>query len=204
MNSTRQLIHWSLILMFACSLGGCATVVSGRKHQVTINNPGGPTFFSVVDEKGNVIHSGLTPQQVTLKSSSGPFRPAKYSVVYAGQEGAFRNKLNTKINWWTAGNIVIGGVPGLVIDAATGAMWKFDPEVQGQVPASLAVADFQQGQAIVSGREIPFSGAPTDQQAHNIQRASFGSNASQQHNQPHNRQQRPMTSRPLPPQNQSR
>ena len=167
MNSTQllirwSLIRWSLILTFACSAGGCATIVSGRKDQVTINNSGGPTFFSVVDEKGNIVHSGLTPQQVTLKTSTGPFRPAEYTVVYAGQEGAVRNQIDTKINWWTAGNIVIGGVPGLVIDAATGAIWKFDSEIQGQVPASSAVADLHQGQAIVSGRDVPVSGHPAN------------------------------------------
>ncbi len=183
MTATRLLILWSLILIFSSSLGGCATIVSGRKHQVTINNPGGPTYFSVLDDKGNVVHSGLTPQQVTLKSSSGPFRPAKYSVVYAGQEGAFRDELPTRFNWWTAGNVVIGGVPGLIVDAATGAMWKFDSEIQGQVPASLAVANSHQGQAIVSGREIPFSGAPADQQQGNIQQASFGEAASGQNYQ---------------------
>ena len=197
MYFTRKLIHWSLVLMLACSSGGCATVVSGRKHQVTVNNSGGPTFFSVLDEKGNVVHSGLTPQQVTLKSSSGPFRPAKYSVVYAGQEGAFRDEVRTKVNWWTAGNIVIGGVPGLVIDAATGAMWKFDSEVQGQVPAAMTVADYQHGQAIVAGRETSFAGDQSNHQAGNIQQASFGDKSSQ----PQHRQARPVMSQPMPAHN---
>ncbi len=205
MNSTQllirwSLIRWSLILTFACSAGGCATIVSGRKDQVTINNFGGPTFFSVVDEKGNIVHSGLTPQQVTLKTSTGPFRPAEYTVVYAGQEGAVRNQIDTKINWWTAGNIVIGGVPGLVIDAATGAIWKFDSEIQGQVPASSAVADLHQGQAIVSGRDVPVSGHPANRPQHDIHQASFDESASQ----PHHRQTQTMHGRPLPSQNQTR
>lgn len=187
MDSTRLWIRCALLLMFVCSSGGCATIISGRKHQVTINNPGGPTFFMVQDEKGAVVHSGVTPQQVTLKSSSGPFRPAKYSVIYAGQEGAFRDELHTNVNWWTAGNIIIGGIPGLVVDAATGAMWRFDSEIQGQVPASLVVADIAQGQAIVSGRDIPFSGPPTStgsMSSATIQQASFGDKSSPSFQQP--------------------
>jgi hypothetical protein len=32
--------------------------------------------------------------------------------------------IGSTLNPWILGNIVIGGVPGLVIDGATGAAWK--------------------------------------------------------------------------------
>ena len=101
-------------------LSGCATILSDRSYEVTIDNAAGPTYFSVVDRDNRVIQQGVTPQQVTLRSSAGPFRPAKYRVVYAGQSGVQEQPLDPDINWWTAGNIIIGGIPGVAIDAATG------------------------------------------------------------------------------------
>ena len=152
MNWNRTAGSWLLMSAFAMTLSGCATIVSGREHQVTVDNHGGATYFSVLDNKNRVIHSGLTPQQVTLKSSAAPFRPAKYHVVYASQDGAqqYDYQLNARINWWTAGNVVIGGVPGIIIDAATGAMWRLQPQMTGQVPTEKVVSNATQGAAVVA------------------------------------------------------
>ncbi|MEJ7593101.1 MAG: hypothetical protein WKF77_16265 [Planctomycetaceae bacterium] len=149
-NWNRTVGSWLLILAFAGSLSGCATIVSGRRHEVTVDNSGGATCFSILDNQNRVVHSGVTPQQVTLKSSSAPFQPAKYQVVFAGQDGAQQYDLNANINWWTAGNIVIGGVPGIVIDAASGALWRLQPNVTGQVPSQNVVSNPTQGAAVLA------------------------------------------------------
>ena len=115
-----------------------------------MDNSGGATYFSVLDNKNRVVHSGVTPQQVTLKSSSAPFRPAKYQVVYAGQDGVQKYDLNARINWWTAGNIVVGGVPGVAIDAGTGALWRLQPKVIGQVPSQKVVSNTTQGATLLA------------------------------------------------------
>ena len=201
MIPNRRLIHWSLILVFASSLSGCATIISGRKSQVTVKNHAGPTYFNVVDQNGNVVHSGVTPAQVTLKTSVKAFRPAKYDVVYAGQEGVYRQEVPRDINWWTAGNIVIGGIPGLLVDAGTGAMWQFDSEVHGSVPAHLVVADRGQGEAIIAGNNMPAHDAMMTaeqiQPQPYIQQASFGEPI----DSPHHQRTQPMTHGHLEPEN---
>lgn len=202
MATNRLLIHWSLILVFACSLSGCATIISGRKSQVTVKNHAGPTYFNVVDQNGHVVHSGVTPSQVTLKTTSKAFRPAKYSVVYAGQEGVYRQEVPRDVNWWTAGNIVIGGIPGLLVDAGTGAMWKFDSEVHGSVPAHLVVADRGQGEAIIAGNGMSGSREMMTAEQHfqpqsQIQQTSFGEPT----DSPYHQRTQPMTQGHLEPEN---
>ena len=177
MCQNRTLCCLLLIAVFTFSLSGCATIVSGRKYEVTMDNSGGATYFSILDNKNRVVHSGVTPQQVTLKSSSAPFRPAKYHVIYAGQDGPQQLDLNASINWWTAGNIVIGGVPGIAIDAASGALWRLQPNVTGQVSSQNVVSNPTQGAAVLAARTGQGSSAEdvaaTARPSDNVRQASF-------------------------------
>jgi hypothetical protein len=151
---------WLVCSSFVLSLSGCATILSERKYEVTIDNPGGPTCFSVRDRRNQVIESGVTPHQVTLDAKSGWVMSAKYKIDYAGQNGVQTRELKAKIDPWTAGNIVIGGVPGIAIDAVSGAMWRLDRRVTGQVPAELVVANESQGAALLASGSMP-SGSTT-------------------------------------------
>jgi hypothetical protein len=132
-------------------LSGCATVFSDHKYPVTVDNSGGATFFAVRDRKNQVIHQGVTPQQVTLDANSHPFWPAKYSVTYAGQgDYVQQREIPVKVDPWIAGNIILGGVPGLLVDGATGAMWKLPERVTGDVPSQYVLADVSEGSRIAS------------------------------------------------------
>jgi len=47
--------------------------------------------------------------------------------------------INKKVSGWVAGNIIFGGLIGLVVDAATGGMYKLSPEqVRGQLDQRTA------------------------------------------------------------------
>lgn len=150
--SCSKMLSLLFVVILCPSFSGCATLLCDRSYQVTIDNAAGPTYFSVMDRDNKVVQSGLTPQQVTLKSSAGPFRPAKYRVVYASTTGVHEQPLDPDINWWTAGNIIIGGVPGVVIDAASGALWRLDDRVTGRVPMDQLVSNPQQGNTMLAGR----------------------------------------------------
>lgn len=132
----------------ACLLGqiGCATIASEKRYPVTVDNTHGPTFFSVQDRKNNVVHQGVTPQQVTLDAKSFPFWPAKYTVVYAGTDSMTQSReLKAGFDPWVAGNILIGGGAGAIVDGATGAMFKLPKRVEGDIPAQFAVVDPNEG-----------------------------------------------------------
>jgi hypothetical protein len=177
MNANRTVSCWLLLMIFSGTLSGCATIVSGRKTEVTLDNSGGATYFSVLDNNNRVVDSGVTPKQVTLPTTQTWLTPAKYHVVYASQDGVEQYNLNAGFNWWTAGNIIIGGVPGIAIDAATGALWKLQPQVIGHVPEQRIVSSESQGAALVAShmRSGPVNGnfvnANTPQS--HVQQASF-------------------------------
>jgi hypothetical protein len=90
-------------------------------------NPEG-AHVTIKNKKGEKIFNSTTPARLTLRSGSGYFASASYTVIIskAGYESYMMN-INCKINGWYFGNILIGGFLGmLIIDPATGAMYKLD------------------------------------------------------------------------------
>ena len=135
---------------------GCATIASHREYPVAFENSGGKTYFAIHDQKNQLVHQGVTPEQVTLPAKSAPFRPAKYNVTFAGAgEFTQHRELKAGFDPWTAGNILIGGGLGAVVDGATGAMFKLPKTMTGEVPAQYAVANVAQGARIASLQSEP-------------------------------------------------
>ena len=175
-----------IFLGLSFSLTGCATLLSKKQYEVTMMNAGGPTYFSVHDHNNNVVKNGVTPQQVELKANAAPFKPAKYQDGYAGIDGVQRQELKAGIDWWTAGNIIIGGLPGILLDAKTGALWKLKPQVVGQVPAEKIVSNNRQGAAVLASYSGGggTSGAGANTAPVNIQPATYRQENAQSPQQP--------------------
>ncbi|WP_345683977.1 hypothetical protein [Novipirellula caenicola] len=113
---------------------------------MAFENSGGKTYFAIHDQKNQLVHQGVTPEQVTLPAKSAPFRPAKYNVTFAGAgEFTQHRELHAGVDPWTAGNILVGGGLGAIVDGATGAMFKLPANVNADVPAQYAIADPAQG-----------------------------------------------------------
>ena len=118
------------MLASVLTLTGCASIVSKSDWPVTFkSNPSGADI-SITDKDGNEVHRGTTPATITLPSSSGYFSSATYHVdirLNGYQEG--KGVVPAKLNGWYVGNIVFGGLIGfLIVDPATGAMWKLPPQ----------------------------------------------------------------------------
>jgi len=131
-------------------MSGCSSIISKSDYAVAINsNPGGAAFV-VTNKAGQKVQSGVTPSTVTLKSSAGYFKGETYTVVL-NKEG-FSEKtytLTSSIDGWYFGNILIGGLIGmLIVDPATGAMYNLpdrvdislDQELANKSPNSLTIA----------------------------------------------------------------
>jgi hypothetical protein len=117
------------------SVVGCASIVSKSQYPVTINsNPSGAKVL-VKNEKGIVIHQAITPATLSLNASSGFFNAESYSFEFE-KEGYLRGSaaLSAGMDPWYIGNILFGGLIGIVIvDPATGAMWKLNDAVCGNL-----------------------------------------------------------------------
>lgn len=109
-------------------LSGCATLLSKSSYPVSIkSDPPGATV-SITDKKNKEIFKGQTPATVKLKPGAGYFSRAAYQVKLNSTGYAEQIiPVNFKLNGWYFGNLLIGGVLGmLIIDPATGAMWTLD------------------------------------------------------------------------------
>jgi hypothetical protein len=156
-------------MLFAIGSTGCATIVSEKRYPVTIANAQAPTYFSIQNRKNETIHQGVTPQQVTLDAKAFPFWPAKYNVVFAGNDSTSQTvPLKAKLDPWIAGNIILGGVAGTVVDGATGAMFKLPKEVKGHIPPQFAVTDVNQGFSLASAAVKTPPQSPTQSPIHSL------------------------------------
>jgi hypothetical protein len=109
----------------ALLLCNCASIVSKSDYPVTITSTK-PTKVTVKNTSTNsIVHAGTTPTTVTLSASAGYFQPAKYEIKSPNST----QSLGATMDPWYAGNILFGGIIGVFVDPATGAMWKLPKEV---------------------------------------------------------------------------
>ena len=101
-----------------CSLSACASIVHGSKQDVSFSSsPTGATVF--VDNQ----ELGVTP--VTLKLTRKDHHFVRLEM--AGYL-PYETMLTRGVSGWVWGNVVVGGIPGLAIDAITGALYRLTPE----------------------------------------------------------------------------
>ncbi len=106
-----------LALLFIGLLAGCATIVSGTSQELSfISSPEGAT----VTVNGKVL--GKAPLTVSLKKEAGQ------SLTFE-KEGykPLTMRLDTRINSWFWGNIVIGGLLGSTTDGISGGVYEYSP-----------------------------------------------------------------------------
>lgn len=75
----RNTIFASALLTFA--LSGCASIVGKSEYAVAVNSTRDQATFVVKNRAGQQVHSGVTPQTVTLKSSSGYFKGEACTII---------------------------------------------------------------------------------------------------------------------------
>lgn len=110
---------------------GCATIVQGTTQKVRITSEPSGAAVIVYDSDERVVAEDSTPCQVRLDRGEGFYRGAEYKVSvrkagYGAEEKAVGSELSM---WYLGGNFVFGGLIGwFVVDPASGAMWKLDPD----------------------------------------------------------------------------
>jgi len=106
------------------SVSGCATIIHGTQQDVGISRtPRGATI--TIDN----IDKGATPVVAKLKRKENH----TVKIQLAGYQ-PFETTLTHSVSGWVWGNIAIGGLIGLAVDAVSGGIYKLTPE---QVSGSL-------------------------------------------------------------------
>lgn len=141
MKFSKHAIAASLIAAFLTTTG-CASIVGESQYPIAIRSTPAGAHFEVRNKSGELVHTGETPSSVTLKSSAGYFKGESYTVKFM-KPGHADTVVNLKsgVSGWYWGNILIGGLIGmLIVDPATGAMYSLPDEVSGQLQQQAADA----------------------------------------------------------------
>ncbi|WP_256730386.1 hypothetical protein [Pseudomonas sp. ANT_H12B] len=121
------------------AMSGCASIVSDSKPEVGIYSLPTTAKYSITNSRGIIVASGVTPGRVLLESGRGYFKGEDYKVTFR-KEGYQESTvpMKTTVNGWYWGNIVFGGLIGmLIVDPLTGAMYTLPDDVTGR-PSPLA------------------------------------------------------------------
>jgi hypothetical protein len=107
-------------------LAGCSTLTTGTTQAVSLVTPGadGANCELTSPEVGTI--NVVTPAQVMLSKSQHSVKVMCRKECFTDGQGI----INSNFEEMTAGNILVGGVVGVVVDASSGAMNKYDPHVQ--------------------------------------------------------------------------
>lgn len=120
----------TLQLLIVIGFTSCATIISGSRQTVQISSQPNAAVVYL-----NEIEVGKTPIVENLK------RNQNYQLVLKldGYK-PYEIMLEKKFNAWYIGNVLIGGIVGLVIDPITGALFKLKPEeINGKIKNGTAL-----------------------------------------------------------------
>ena len=109
-------------------LTSCASIVSSSSWPLTVkSNPVGAKL-QITNKQGISVFNGQTPASIILKSGSGFFSSESY-LIKLTLDGYTEKTIPVRctLNGWYFGNIVFGGLIGLlIVDPATGAMYRLE------------------------------------------------------------------------------
>lgn len=106
-----------VVVIFSLFLGSCASIISGTTQEMTFQSNPDDVLVTI---SGKVV--GKTPTTVQLDKKSGQ------SVVFS-KDGykPITMQLESGMDPWFWGNIVLGGVIGSTTDGISGAVNKYSP-----------------------------------------------------------------------------
>lgn len=117
-------------LILCLSLSSCASIVSGGPKKVTINTTPPGAKVTIYDKYGKLVLAKQSPAVVALDRSTGYMAGQEYRIVI--EKPGYKPtevRVRANINGWYFGNILFGGLIGMVIvDPITGAMFTLKPD----------------------------------------------------------------------------
>ena len=134
------------LLFMSVLLTSCASIVSDSLYPVAVFSHPTEATLTINNKSGREIYRGKTPTTLTLSASDGFFSGERYTVTL--KKDGYNPQVLTiasELDGWYIGNILFGGLIGLlIIDPLTGSMWKL-PESRTatltEETASLIIKD---------------------------------------------------------------
>ena len=108
------------------TVAGCATIVKGTTQTVSVNTPGVTGATCTLQSEAIGTKVVRTPGTLVLDKSAKNIAVRCTKECYQDGVGV----ISSHTEEMTAGNVLVGGVVGLGVDAASGAMNKYNAENQ--------------------------------------------------------------------------
>lgn len=143
-RSTRVVLQRTCVavLFGACiALSGCATIVHSGPREISIASTPAGAHVSIYDRSNTLVQASTTPFVAKLSTKYGYFKGQQYRLVFEMPAYSTAEvKLDSTMSGWYLGNIVFGGLIGmLIVDPLTGAMFNLSPEkIEQPLTASQA------------------------------------------------------------------
>lgn len=116
-------------LVASAALTGCASIFAGGPAKIDITSTPGDAAVTITNADGAVVFNGTTPTTAELARSRGFFSAERYTVtIEKPGVGSETVQLSSTANGWTFGNLLLGGIIGIVIDGTTGAIFAYTPK----------------------------------------------------------------------------
>jgi hypothetical protein len=117
-------MRWQALVLVSLLFGGCATITKGSTQTVSINTPHVVGAVCTLSSSSIGNRTITAPNTVSLEKGSDNIAVHCKKECYEDGVGVIASSVEPM----TAGNILIGGVVGLGVDAVSGAINKYDPE----------------------------------------------------------------------------
>ena len=131
-----------VVILCSLLLSSCATIFTKSSYPVAINSYPNGAQITIRNQAGTIIYLGKTPALVQLKSAAGYMSRGEYQIEIKKEGYQTQiNYISASIDGWYIANILLGGVIGmLIVDPASGAMYKIkDQQINANlVPISTA------------------------------------------------------------------
>jgi len=159
--TNKNLFLIAILIATVLLTSSCASIVTKSTYPISISSTPSNAEISITDKKGKEIFLGNTPAIVRLKAGAGFFSKAEYQVKFSSR--GYNDKIvpvTFTLDGWYFGNILLGGFIGmLIIDPATGAMWKIETDFLNET-LTPSTAFVESEMKIVNINEVPESWKP--------------------------------------------
>ena len=119
-------MRWGWVLCGAVFLSACSTITRGTTQAVAINTPGVEKAECELKSEGIGVKSVVSPATIVLDKSQHNIEVTCRKKCFNEGKGVIASTTDEM----TAGNLIVGGVVGLAVDATSGAMNQYAPQIE--------------------------------------------------------------------------
>lgn len=120
----KTFLKLTCVALLASTMSSCASLFTKSNHTVDFRGVPGTS----------IIETGKNQQIATIGENGfgqGKIRKSLKGKTLLATKSDYQSQtyeLGTKVQGWFWGNIVLGGIPGMLIDVATGKMMKYNKD----------------------------------------------------------------------------